>query len=106
MIGRMNRGEERKPMMNAKPNREQCSFRFRTGKDQWLTDQIACIEAVATERLRAGVSFHSVQTGALALLKMLLDGVSGELVEAADEPAGIQACAPAAEPPRCEAKER
>jgi len=84
--------------MTTQSNTEQRSFRFRMGKGKWLADEIAHIERLATERLRAGVSYNSVQTGALVLLKMALDGVSTELVM---ESALIQACTPAAEPPRC-----
>jgi len=80
--------------MNRKPNTEGHSFRFRTGTGRWLTDKIASIEALATERLRAGVSYHSVQTGALLLLKVALNHVSGELVESSGNPKRIQACTP------------
>ena len=83
--------------MNDKPNTEHRSFRFRMGTGKWLTDEIAHIERLATERLRAGVSYNSVQTGAFVLLKMALDGVSTELVM---ESALIQACTPATETPR------
>lgn len=87
--------------MDKKPNTEGHSFRFRTGKGQWLADEIARIEALATERLRAGVSYHSVQTGALALLNVVLGGVSGEAVELSAEPKRVQACATVSEPPQC-----
>jgi hypothetical protein len=60
--------------MNPQPNFEQRSLRFRVG-DKWLTDEIARIEREATERLRTGISRSSVQTGALALLKLQLNGV-------------------------------
>jgi len=53
------------------------------GKGKWLADEIAHIERLATERLEAGVSYNSVQTGALVLLRMALDGTAGELVEGA-----------------------
>ena len=61
--------------MNTQPNIDERSFRFRAGNTKWLTDEIARIEGLATERIRAGISHQSVQTGALALLKMELDGV-------------------------------
>ena len=60
---------------------EHRSFRFRLGKGRWLADEIAHIETLATDRLRAGISYHSVQTGALALLRLALDGTTGDLVE-------------------------
>ena len=60
---------------------EHRSFRFRLGKGSWLSDEIAHIETLATDRLRAGISYHSVQTGALALLRLALDGTTGDLVE-------------------------
>jgi hypothetical protein len=91
--------------MNTEPKPDHRSFRFRIGKGARLTDEIASIEALATERLRAGVSYHSVQTDALALLKLALDRVTSELVEVPLEPTRIQACTPPPGPPRCAAPE-
>jgi len=87
--------------MTTKPNIEHRSFRFRMGKGKWLTDEIAHIERLATERLQAGVSYNSVQTGALVLLKMALDGTAGELVEVPVDPTQIQACTPPCDSSRC-----
>ena len=91
--------------MNKQLNTNRGCFRFRTSKGQWLTDKIAYIEASATKCLREGVSLHSVQTGSLALLKMALEGVSGELVQPPAEPTRIPACTPASKRPRCMAPE-
>ena len=74
------------------------SFQFRTAKGRWLNDEIASIEKLATDLLRDGVAYHSVQTGALALLKIAMEGVATELVM---ESALIQACTTAAQSPRC-----
>lgn len=84
--------------MTAHPNSEHHSFHFRTAKGKRVNDEIASIEKLATDLLRDGVAYHSVQTGALVLLKLALEGVATELVI---EPARIQACTPVAEPPRC-----
>jgi hypothetical protein len=46
-------------------------FRFRTSAGQGLAREIARIEALASERIQAGVAFHSVQTGALVLLPVI-----------------------------------
>ena len=67
--------------MNTQPTADRRAFRFRLGKGKWLADEIAHIERLATERLLAGVSYQSVQTGALVLLKLTLDRVTTELVE-------------------------
>ena len=91
--------------MTTQPKTEHRSFRFRMGKGKWLADEIAHIERLATDRLRAGTSYDSVQTGALVLLKMALAGTAGELVEV---PAGlqqIQACTPTIESPQCATSE-
>jgi len=87
--------------MTTQTKTEHRSFRFRTGNGKWLADEIAHIETMATERLRAGVSYHSVQTGALVLLKMALERTTGELVEVPVNPPRIQACTPATDSPRC-----
>ena len=84
--------------MTTQSNTEQRSFRFRMGTGKWLADEIAHIERLATDRLRAGVSYNSVQTGALVLLKMALEGVVTELVM---ESTLIQACPPSPNSPRC-----
>ena len=84
--------------MTAQLNPEHRSFHFRTVKGKWLHDEIASIEKLATDLLHDGVAYHSVQTGALVLLKLALEGVATELVI---ESARIQACTPVAEPPRC-----
>ena len=83
--------------MTTQLNPERRSFQFRTAKGRWLTAEITSIEKLATDLLRDGVAGHSVQTGALALLKIALEGIASELVM---ESARIQACTPAAEPPR------
>ena len=74
------------------------SFQFRTAKGRWLNDEIASIEKLATDLLHEGVAYHSVQTGALALLKIAMEGVATEQIM---ESALIQACTTAAQPPRC-----
>jgi hypothetical protein len=89
-------------MNNHKKTNHQC-FRFRTGKGQWLTDEIARIEEMATKRIQDGVSHHSVQTGARALLNMLL--VASDSVTLLPE-SPIPACTPPSEPPRCAAPEK
>ena len=99
MIGRMNVGKKGNRSMNTQSNTERRCFRFRTGKGQSLTDEITAIEALATARIRAGVSCHSVQTGARALLKMLLEGVASEMVVLSMKPSRIPACRPGPEPP-------
>ena len=74
---------------------------------QLLIDRITGIEALATEQLRAGIPFHSVHTGTLALLRMLKTAATGELVETTDpkRAAPVQACTRAPERPRCEPRE-
>ena len=62
--------------MTTQPNAENHFLRFRTGNGKWLTDEIVYIEALASERLSAGIAYDSVQTGSLALLKLALNGVS------------------------------
>jgi len=58
----------------AKPNH----FRFRTASGQLLTEHIDYLEVMATESLKDGVSFRSVQTSSHALLKIALEGVASE----------------------------
>ena len=58
----------------AKPNH----FRFRTASGQLLTEHIDYLEAMATESLKDGTPFHSVQTGSHALLKIALEGYNPE----------------------------
>ncbi len=84
--------------MTTQPTTASRSFQFRTAKGRWLNDEIASIEKLATDLLREGVAYHSVQTGALALLKIAIEGVATEQIM---EPALIQACTTAAQPPRC-----
>lgn len=60
----------------------QCSFRFRSGTGLWLVEEIQRIEALATERLRCGVSDSSVRIGALALLQAAVQDVRGEVLAA------------------------
>ena len=84
--------------MAAQLNPDRRFFHFRTAKGKWLSDEIASIEKLATDRLRDGVAYHSVQTGTLVLLKLALEKVTTEMT---NESARIQACTPAAEPPRC-----
>ena len=67
--------------MNTETSIKNRCFRFRVRRDKWLTAQIAEIETLATERLRAGIPYQSVHTGALALLQMAMDGAVGELAE-------------------------
>ena len=74
------------------------SFQFRTTKGRWLNDEIASIEKLATDLLHEGVAYHSVQTGALALLKIAMEGVATEQTM---ESTRIQACTPTIQPPRC-----
>jgi hypothetical protein len=92
--------------MNKQLNTNRCCFRFRTGEGQRLTDKIVYIEALATERLLAGDSYHNVQTGALALLKIALGRASGELVESSKDPKRIQACKPVSKRSRKNAPKR
>ena len=87
--------------MKTRPNTDRQCFRFRTAKGQWLTDEIARIEALATERINAGISLPSAQTGGRVLLKGLLHDVAIDLVELSPESTRIQACAAVSEPPRC-----
>ena len=84
--------------MTTQPTTACRSFQFRTAKGRWLNDEIASIEKLATDLLRDGVAYHSVQTGTLVLLKLALEKVTTEMT---NESARIQACTPAAEPPRC-----
>jgi hypothetical protein len=44
-----------------------------------LIEEVLRIEALATERLRSGISFASVQNGSLKLLKILVEGTGAEL---------------------------
>lgn len=106
MIWRMNNnGKERQLPMSANPSRADDCFRFRAAKGKWLTDEIVAIEALATERLHAGVSYHSVQTGALALLKLALQEVSGEVDRGSGQPT-VLAGRPFPEPLRRATPER
>jgi len=78
-------------------------FRFCTRRGQFLTEQITEIETLATERLRAGVAYHSVHTGALALLRLALQDVNGALPDQKDAATQIPACTPAPKQSRCPA---
>lgn len=93
-------GEERQLTMTAQSNTDRQSFRFRTTKGQWLTDEIAAIERLATERMNAGISLHSAQTGARVLLRGLLHDAPVELLTLSPESIRIQACPPPTESPR------
>jgi hypothetical protein len=75
-------------------------FRFRTRAGQGLAREIARIEALASDRIKAGVAFHSVQTGALVLLRLAVETADGELV-----PIPVPACSIPSEPSRCTAME-
>lgn len=90
--------------MTTNRDREPLAFRFRTTQGTLLADEIAAIEAAATERLCAGVSFHSVQVGALALLKLAVTDLGGGEVAGLGS-ARIPACVPPPEPPRCAPQE-
>ena len=68
-------GQRKLIRMNPEPTSEPRPLRFRAGDGKWLTDEIARIEREATERLRTGISRSSVQTGALALLKLQQNGI-------------------------------
>ena len=70
-----------------------------------MTDEIARIEALATERINAGISLPSAQTGARVLLKGLLHDAAIDTLELSPESIRIQACTPVSEPPRCVAPE-
>ena len=96
----MKTGKTTQPAAKVQPNPDQHSFRFRSATGKWLTDEIAYIESLAANRLRAGVSFASVQTGALALLKIAMEGVAGELVPASATATLFPACTPAADSSR------
>lgn len=87
--------------MKPDPLPDRQAFRFRAARGQPLAEEILRIEALATDSLRAGVSFASVQLGALAMLRGALEAVAGELVPARH----IPACAPAPEPPRYDSQE-
>lgn len=73
-------------------------FRFRASCGGLLPDEIARIEALATEQLRAGVSFASVQAGALALLRLAISMADAELVPLSG---AVPACTRSAEPSPC-----
>ncbi len=87
--------------MTTQPKPDLRSFGFRSRNGKGLTQEIANIERLATERLRAGIADHSVQTGALALLKIALEGVSSEISEVAIDSIQIQACTSPINSSRC-----
>lgn len=105
MIGRMNSGKQQQPSTNSLHNINGRVFRFQTRGGYLLTDQIASIEALATERLLAGVSYESVQIGALALLRLALEGVSSRLHDSSIPSVPIQAFSSVPESLRCGALE-
>ena len=96
----MNRGKEWQPGVNTTPSTDDHCFRFRTGKGRLLSDEVASIEELATQSLQSGVSYPSVQTGALELLKLAVDSVVVEKGNSPKRPPRIQACTPDIEPPR------
>lgn len=100
MIGCVNSGEERLLSMSTNPSSEGHSLRFQTRSGQLLIDRITYIEALATERFRAGVSYESIRSGALTLLKAALQDTLVELAESPAQPKQIQACTPLPKPPR------
>jgi hypothetical protein len=73
------------------------SYRFRTVRGQWLTDEIAQIEALASRSIAEGASVAGAATGARMLLEGLWEEWRANLLELAP----LSACAPATEPPRC-----
>jgi len=89
--------------MNKAESSHDKHFRFNTRKGQCLTDQIAEIEALATQRLRAGVAYYSVQTGALALLRLAIEDVDGVLADSKAGAIKIPACTLAPKQTRCAA---
>jgi len=56
------------------------SFVFRVYGGHLLADRIGSIEASATQNIKDGTPYESVQIGALALLKIAMEGVSAALV--------------------------
>jgi hypothetical protein len=84
--------------MSAKNQPSHPLFRFRTTTGKPLTEVITRIEALAIDRLRAGVSAHSVQTGAEVLLQLAMEGVTVELVI---PPESVPACPRTPKPSRC-----
>ena len=91
--------------MTAEMNTERPCFRFRTATGQWLTDEIIALERLATERIKAGASVPSAQTGCRMLLKELLHDRAIDCVELAPESVQFPACPPPLEPPRWGARE-
>ncbi len=91
--------------MNNQPDADTGCFRFRAGTGRWLSDEIARIEALATERRRAGIPSASVTTGALALLRLALDDVVGAWMADMAGASDVSACARMADAPRCGATE-
>ena len=87
--------------MNTKSNDQNPVFQFRSGNGKLLIDEITYLERLATERLRAGVEYQSVQIGALVLLKMAVEGVTGQPAGRAANEILIQACTSPSNSPRC-----
>ena len=56
-------------------------FRFVTSSGQLLSQRIAEIENMATQRLREGGTHDSVQKGAMSLLGIAVAGVCGQVKE-------------------------
>ena len=81
--------------MTTPTDQQSPAYRFRSGKSR-LIDEIARIESLASACLEEGVSLQSVHTGALALLRMAVEVVEGELVPVAPT---VPACPAALEPP-------
>jgi hypothetical protein len=87
--------------VNTKSNDHGPAFQFQTGNGKLLIDEIAYIERLATERLRVGVEYQSIQFGALVLLKMAIEGATGRPVGGATNEIAIQACTVHSNSPRC-----
>jgi len=87
-------------IMQPKPGHQRLRYRFRTGRGVPLTEEIARIEALASDRLADGASHQSVQTGARALLNLALDRLSDEFIPGSLSAPPVPTCPPHPDLPR------
>jgi len=71
--------------MNSEPENSPPSFCFRTWNGQRLTRRILDIGNEATESLRRGTQADGVTRGALAVLKLAVEGVNGKVTSEVNE---------------------